>query len=243
MKKTELYHLTETIYAFPGDWDRLRPWVGIVITNEGTVLIDSGNGTIQATEIKAKLQQLNAPPVTHILLTHHHWDHIFGNCLFPNAHIVAHEQTQYHLRIMSQEPWSQEYIATKGKGHPIRQHVYRIMGNAIDDWELFHVISAHETMQTEYQLTLGGYQFTMQHVGGTHEPDQCIIHVQPGNVLFLGDATYGRGPKKKWDRPALIEAMNSFLARGAEWYVEGHRTPATHKRFAKRLERFVEGRL
>ena len=91
MKTTELYHLTEKIYAFPGDWARLRPWIGIVITNEGTVLIDGGNGPIQASEIKMRLQQLNAPPVTHILLTHHHWDHIFGNCLFPNAHIVAHE--------------------------------------------------------------------------------------------------------------------------------------------------------
>lgn len=243
MKKIELYHLAETIYAFPGDWSRLRPWIGIVITSEGTVLIDSGNGTVQGTEIKTKLQQLNAPPVTHILLTHHHWDHVFGNCLFPNAHVVAHEQTQYHLNVMSGEPWSTDYMISKGQGHPIGEYTYQMMANAIDDWDLFHVVPAHETMQSQYELTLGGYQFTMQHVGGTHEPDQCIIHVQPGNVLFLGDTTYGRGAKKKWDRPALIDAMNGFLERGAEWYVEGHRTPATHKRFAKRLERFIEGRL
>jgi hypothetical protein len=89
-------------------------------------------------------------------------------------------------------------------------------------------------------LTTGGYHFLMEHVGGEHEPDQSIVLVQPGNVLFLGDATYGRAGSDQWSREALAAALRGFLQRGAAWYVEGHRTPATAERFAGRIERFEE---
>lgn len=240
MNNSTLFHLTEQIYAFPGDWPLLRPWIGVVATSEGTVLIDSGNGTRQAHDIQAALEQIGAPPVSHILLTHHHWDHVFGSYAFPDAYIVAHEQTQHHLRVMSQEPWSEEYLLSKSKGNRVREIVSQIMNQAIPDWSTFRAVPAHETFETGYELTLGGYHFTMEHVGGTHEPDQCLVHVQPGNVLFLGDTTYGRGSKKKWDRPALVEAMEGFVARRADWYVEGHRHPAQAERFAKRVARFAQ---
>jgi hypothetical protein len=62
MADQSLYYLTHTIYAFPGDMARARPWVGVVITSEGTVLVDSGNGPLQAAEIQDALYEMGAPP-------------------------------------------------------------------------------------------------------------------------------------------------------------------------------------
>jgi glyoxylase-like metal-dependent hydrolase (beta-lactamase superfamily II) len=216
---------------------RLRPWIGIVATSQGTVLIDSGNGTVHGAAIQAALEQINAPPVSHILLTHHHWDHVFGNCAFPDAYIVAHEQTQQHLEVMAQEPWSEGYVETKGGRRA--QMVMQLMKRAVSDWSTFRAVPAHETFDTFYHLTLGQYRFTVEHVGGQHEPDQCIVHVQPGNVLFLGDAAYGRGSQSQWNYPQLGAALRDFLARRADWYVEGHRTPARAESFARRIEHFM----
>lgn len=230
-----LTHLTENVYLFPGDMRLVRPWVGVVITAEGTVLLDSGNGPTHAALIRKELAALGAPPVTHILLTHHHWDHVFGNHFFPGAHIVAHEQTQHHLKIMAEEPWSEAYMDEKAASFPNGPEVARIMQQAVPDWSLFRAVPAHETFTERYDLALGGSHFQMEHVGGQHEPDQCIIHVQPANVLFLGDATYGRGPRERWNREALSQELSAFLARGADWYVEGHRAPSPAARFAQRI--------
>ena len=103
-----LKHLTATIYALSGDMRRVRPWLGVVVTNEGTVLIDSGNGPIQIALLKEALATLDAPPVTHILLTHHHWDHVFGSCYLPGATVIAPAETPYLLHVMATEPFSAE---------------------------------------------------------------------------------------------------------------------------------------
>jgi glyoxylase-like metal-dependent hydrolase (beta-lactamase superfamily II) len=233
----DLLLLAERVYTLPGDLALSRPWLGAVVTGKGTVLVDSGNGPVHAAALQAALEKIGAPPVTHILLTHHHWDHVFGNASFPGAHIVAHEQTQHHLEVMAGEPWSEEYVLSKAEGFPRGRVVMEFMRRAVPDWSQFRAVPADETFRDRYELNLGGYRFTVEHVGGQHEPDQCIVHVQPGNVLFLGDATYGRGPKDSWDRAALDEALRGFLARGADWYVEGHRPPVRAEAFAARIER------
>ena len=108
------------------------------------------------------------------------------------------------------------------------------MAQAVPDWDAFRVRPATQTFDSWYELEVGGYRFFMEHVGGQHEPDQCTVHVQPGNVLFVGDATYGRGARAQWDRRALAAAYQHFLDSGAEWIAEGHRRPATAEAFAAR---------
>ncbi len=202
----------------------MRPWIGVVVTNGGTVLIDSGNGPLQAAQLKEALAGLNTPPVTYILLTHHHWDHVFGNCYFPDATIIAHEGTQYHLNVMATEPWGVEYNLEKAGASRGMQAVALSMNAAVPDWGTFRAIPAHETFTKQYDLRVGEYDFHIDHIGGLHATDQCVVRVQPGNVLFVGDAPYGsvRGDS---DPNVLLKEKEALLAYGADWYVEGHRRP------------------
>lgn len=232
----QLQPVKENVYVLPGDMRLVRPWIGVVVTGEGAVLVDSGNGPAHGRDLQRALEPLGRPPVTHILLTHHHWDHVFGNCAFPGAHVVAHEQTQHHLNVMAREPWSADYVRSKAAGHPKGEALARMMLDAVPDWDAFRAVPAHETFRDRYELHLGDTTFHVEHVGGQHEPDQCIVHVQPANVLFLGDAVYGRGAPDNWDYPALIQTLEGFLDRSAGYYVEGHRSPADRHTFAARIE-------
>lgn len=230
-----LRHLIDNIYVMPGDFHRVRPWVGVVVTPTGTVLIDSGNGPTQAEEIQAGLDELSAPPVSHILLTHHHWDHVFGNCLFPQATVITHELTQYHLKVMAAEPWNRDYVLAKAGDDRLQQVIAKMMLDAVPDWSTFRAVPADETFTHEYRLEVGGTQFLMQHVGGPHEPDQSVVHVRPGNVLFLGDAAYGQGRRHEWNLDQLIPELECFLEWGADYYVTGHEEPAGREAFKKRI--------
>ena len=231
-----LQPVTHNVYVLPGDMRLVRPWIGVVVTDAGAVLIDSGNGPPHGRDLQRALETVGRPPVTHILLTHHHWDHVFGNCAFPGAHIVAHEETQRHLNVMAREPWNPDYVRAKAAAHPKGEALARMMLDAVPDWDAFRAVPAAETFRDRYQLRLGETTFTVEHVGGQHEPDQCVVRVRPANVLFLGDAVYGHGPPGAWDYPALIHSLETFLARGADYYVEGHRSPADRERFAARIE-------
>ncbi len=233
---SELRRLSDTVYAFPGDNRRARPWLGAVTTAAGTVLIDSGNGPLHAAALQAALDRLGAPPVSHILLTHHHWDHVFGSAAFPGARVVAHVLTQRHLRVMAGEPWSADYVAAK-EGPARGPSLGRLINEAVPDWTAFRAVPADIVFNERFDLTLGNVRFAVEHVGGQHEPDQCLVHVEPGNVLFLGDAVYGRGPRAAWDLVDLRQALAGFLDRGAAWYVEGHRPPADRETFRGRLAR------
>jgi len=228
--------IKHNVYVLPGDMRFVRPWIGVIIDDHGAVIVDSGNGPDHGRDLRRALEKLGLPPVTHILLTHHHWDHVFGNCAFPGAHIVAHEQTQRHLKVMAREPWSPDYVRAKAAAHPKGEALARMMLDAVPDWDAFRAVPAAETFRDRYQLRLGDTTLAVEHVGGQHEPDQCIVHVRPANVLFLGDAVYGRGAPDTWDYPALIEELEAFLARGADYYVEGHRSPADRQQFAARIE-------
>ena len=236
-----LRHLAHDIYAFPGELRLSWPWLGVIATAAGTVLVDSGTGPVQAAALQAELDRIGARPVTHILLTHHHWDHVFGSIAFPGAEIIAHEETQKHLLVMESEPWSREYVESKAESFPRGRAVTALINQAVPEWEGFAVRPATRTFRSWHELELGGYRFFIEHVGGQHEPDQCTVLVEPGNVLFVGDATYGRGPKATWDRRALAAAAQHFLDSGAEWIVEGHRAPSTAAAFAERFEDKDEG--
>lgn len=223
--------LTPGIYALSGDMRRVRPWLGVVITSEGTVLIDSGNGPIQIAMLKEALDKIQAPPVTHILLTHHHWDHVFGSCYLPGATVVAHEKTQHHLNVMSSEPWSREYNITKAGDSKVRQTIAATMNAAVPDWSTFQAIPASQTFSDTFAIEIGGYRFEMTHVGGLHEKDSTIIRVTPGNVLFVGDIPYG-SVRRDHDPVELRQELDAIVAYNADWIVEGHRLPMTGAEFA-----------
>jgi len=226
-----LKHLTESIYALSGDMRRVRPWLGVVVTTHGTVLIDSGNGPIQIAMLQEALAAIEAPPVTHILLTHHHWDHVFGSGYLPGATVIAHEGTQFHLNVMAGEPWSADYNMTKAGASKGAQMNATLMNAAVPDWMEFKAIPAHQTFQDKVEIQIGDYHFEIMHFGGLHEKDSCIVRVTPSNVLFVGDIPYGsvRGDHKPED---LRKELDLLVGYGADWIVEGHRRPSTGAEFA-----------
>jgi glyoxylase-like metal-dependent hydrolase (beta-lactamase superfamily II) len=67
----------------------------LIRTDEGIVLFDTGLGT-QSAKHKRLLQEAAPGPVTHIVLSHSHADHIGGTNFwldeFPDATIITHEK-------------------------------------------------------------------------------------------------------------------------------------------------------
>lgn len=86
-----------TLQCVHHDWERLANGVlrcrlpfcdvtiGLVQGSTGTLLIDTGTTLDEAGTIEADALALGAAPVTHVVLTHKHFDHVLGSSLFTGA--------------------------------------------------------------------------------------------------------------------------------------------------------------
>ena len=72
---------------------------GFVVTPAGVVVIDALGSPALARELLAAVARITPLPVTHVLVTHYHADHIYGLQVLHDAgaRIVAHEKAREYL--------------------------------------------------------------------------------------------------------------------------------------------------
>jgi glyoxylase-like metal-dependent hydrolase (beta-lactamase superfamily II) len=63
--------------------------IGLVRGPTGAVLIDTGTTLVEAAAIDADVRQIAGHPVTHVVLTHKHFDHVLGSSVFADADVYC----------------------------------------------------------------------------------------------------------------------------------------------------------
>jgi glyoxylase-like metal-dependent hydrolase (beta-lactamase superfamily II) len=59
--------------------------IGLVLGRTGTLLVDTGTTLVEAAAIDADVRRIAGRPVTHVVLTHKHFDHVLGSSAFADA--------------------------------------------------------------------------------------------------------------------------------------------------------------
>src|SRR5690349_24656977 len=133
-----LQALTEHVWLLPHDPnpDAVQSSVGVVTTQKESVLIDAGNSPRLARILKTELARNHLPPVSRILLTHHHWDHVYGACVF-DVPVTAHFLCKTILEEESRKPWGTEYLNEEISRNPKLKASYAARAKAIEDWGTF----------------------------------------------------------------------------------------------------------
>ncbi|WP_151892076.1 MBL fold metallo-hydrolase, partial [Mycobacterium tuberculosis] len=92
------------------DWERLTdsvhrcrlPFcdvtVGLVRGRTGILLVDTGTTLGEATAIAADVKQIAGCQVTHVVLTHKHFDHVLGSSVFDQAEVFCAPEVVEYLR-------------------------------------------------------------------------------------------------------------------------------------------------
>ena len=62
---------------------------GIILTDEGVIVIDTGQNPIESRDIMATVKKLTSMPVRIVIDTEPHADHTTGHFVFPGAVIIA----------------------------------------------------------------------------------------------------------------------------------------------------------
>jgi glyoxylase-like metal-dependent hydrolase (beta-lactamase superfamily II) len=146
--------------------------IGFVSTDEGIVAIDAGTTEETARGALEALRRVTSRPITHVILTHAHWDHIggLGALLESNPRVIAQAAFVEELGIVNGTGVPFRYFfgaAGSGRRYEVRPH---------------HLVREPET------LTVGGTRFVLYPAHGGETADALLIHVPDRGALFVGDA-------------------------------------------------------
>jgi glyoxylase-like metal-dependent hydrolase (beta-lactamase superfamily II) len=145
--------------------------IGFVLTDTGIVAIDAGTTDGTARAAVAALRQRSSQPITHVVLTHAHWDHIGG------LSAVASSGT----RVIAQARFAEELRLVNETGVPFRY----FFGS--DARRRFDVVPDHLVDGRE-SLTVGHTELVLYPIRGGETADGLLVHLPAAGVVFVGDA-------------------------------------------------------
>ena len=198
--------------------------VGLVHGHRATLLIDCGTTLAEAGRIADDVRELTGAEVTHLVMTHHHFDHILGSGGFPGARTYAAAPVAealstgidavraYALQYgVDPEDLDRAIAAARAPDHVIENVDIDLGDRSID-------------------IDLGDRSVRVEHPGRGHTDHDLIVVVPtagPGPVVFCGDLIEESADPAidaSSDVAAWPESLNRVLAVGGEdaRYVPGH---------------------
>ena len=121
----------------------------VFVTSDGVVVVDSKNPGWGQSILDA-IGELTSNPVTTLVNTHSHHDHVSGNVAFPaNVDIVTHEVTAANMQVMRAysgrtEPPANVFADSMGRGLPTQTFSERMsIGTGDDRVDLYHFGRGH----------------------------------------------------------------------------------------------------
>lgn len=181
-----------------------------VVTSAGVVVIDALGSPALAERLMAEIRKITPLPVTLVILTHYHADHIYGLQAFQaqGARIIAHRAAL-------------EYLNSE-TAHLRLEASRRDLAPWID--EKTRLVPADQWIDGPAELTVGGVRFLLQPVGPSHTPEDLVVYLPHEKVLFAGDLVFrsripfvGQADSGHW-----IKALETLLAFDASVIVPGH---------------------
>ncbi len=215
--RLEIQKVTDNVYALVGQRGPMSKWnfgtnatFGVVVTNEGVVLIDPGASDHAARYIYKTIQTITEKPVVLVIDTGSEDLRWLGNAYFKSlgAKIITSKVALKEQKIRANDQISRldEYIFPK------------FSAGTTD-------VYADEVFNTDKTITVGNTHFVLKYSGHGYMPGDFYVWLPEQSVVFSGDfistqrmlAVSQDSNTKKW-----IEVFEEIEALKPKHIVPGH---------------------
>ena len=224
MEACTVTRISSHVYWFSPDSRTDRPSLAAVVGVRHTLMLDAGNSPAHAAAFLRALESVEAQIPTYVVLTHWHWDHIFG-ADYLGLPVFAYRETARQMAIQAAYDWSDAALDQRvADGLEIAFCRDNIKLEMPDRRDLRIVEPDVVFGDAGLAFDLGGVTCRVVHVGGEHATDSCVIHIPEDKVLFLGDCLYADiyRPAYCYTPAKLLPLIDRVLSFDAEIYIEGH---------------------
>lgn len=176
--------------------------VGLVVGEDRALLVDAGSSPRQGAELLAAANAQAGVPVTHVVVTHNHWDHWFGIAGMPDVTSIAHEN------LTETAPAAETAAKAAELG-------------------LTELPRPTDTFSIAKAVDLGGVRVEIVHFGGGHTGADAFVLAPDEDITFVGDMLE-QGQDPQFDETSNISnwptALDGVLgaSREATRFVPGH---------------------
>jgi glyoxylase-like metal-dependent hydrolase (beta-lactamase superfamily II) len=201
-----LEKVTDRIYYMRNEDDTDRPALGLVKGDNCCMIIDAGNSPQHAKEFKELIKGMGLPPVKYLVVTHHHWDHIFGLKEW-DVVTIANEKTCDYINTYCKMGYDDISLEEAKENGVFSEASIRCMKRELTDRDHFTPCNAAVSFHDRLKIDLGGITCIIRQIESPHTDDSTIIYVPEENTLFLGDCVYGRTKNGKF----YLDDISLFL--------------------------------
>jgi glyoxylase-like metal-dependent hydrolase (beta-lactamase superfamily II) len=212
----DIQKVSPNVYALVGELAQRSPenyannsTHGVIITDEGVILVDPGGSYLGAQQIDRAIKTLTDKPVLYVINTggqDHRW---LGNGYFKQqgAHIITSS------------------VALEDHHARADNHLTRLNQLIGDKLEGTVPVYADETFESEKKLQLGDVKLEIYHVGAAHTLGDSFVWLPEQKIMFAGDIVYveralGTGPAK--NVKSWVRVFEQMAAYQPETIIPGH---------------------
>jgi cyclase len=196
---------------------------GIILTEEGVIVIDTGQNPYESRNIWATVRNLTAMPVRLVIDTEPHADHTTGHFMFsPPAVVIAAEGAGDSMRTAERNaPDRIERLAATSPEFRAALAQYRF-------------VAPHVEYHDRTTIHLGGKTLELIYLKGVHSEADTAVWLPNERVLFSASAFVVNQInilRPFVSIPDILAAGKMMKALNPEHVVPGHGTPGTVKIF------------
>ena len=181
---------------------------GFIVGRRGVLVIDTRLNPAMARELRAAIRSVTDKPVTHVVNTHFHGDHTFGNQVFArSAEIIGSTMTRTKLVLEGET--HQEWIS----------------GHFKTDYSELEITPPGTTFDGSMTIDLGGRSAELTETAAGHTGGDVMVWVPDAEVLFTGDVLVINNIPWLGDSPGsarLMKDLTDLTSGSPKTFVPGH---------------------
>lgn len=224
-----LKKLSNRVHYMPHYSETDRPALGLICGDNFSVIVDAGNSPAHAKDFLNLVEKMDIAPVKFVVITHWHWDHIFGIKTM-DLLTISHEETKKKIDYLKTLNWDDASLDARVETGEEIEFCSDMIKREMPTREHLELQLPDITFDHKVEMDLGGVTCVVEHVGGVHAHDSSIIYIPYEKIMFLADCVYQDFYSGEWsyNLDELHKLLEKIKKYDTNWYVLGHQDPKTH---------------